>query len=108
MAADGLRSGSVVGQSGVEKVYNKMLMGADGERRVMVNSVGQEITTLEEVPASVGRRVKLTIDYDLQQAAEDAFHGLGTRGGVFLDPRSGECSRSSASRLRSQRLRDGD
>ena len=91
MAAEGLRSGSLVGQSGVEKTYNALLMGADGERRVMVNSVGREITTLDEVPASEGRRVKLTIDYELQQAAEDAFRGLGYEGAaVFLDPRSGE------------------
>jgi len=91
MAAEGLRSGSLVGQSGVEKTYNALLMGADGERRVMVNSVGREITTLDELPASEGRRVKLTIDYALQQAAEEAFHGLGYEGAaVILDPRSGE------------------
>ncbi len=91
MAAEGIRSGSVVGQSGVEKTYNGMLMGTDGERRVMVDSVGREISTLDEVPASEGRRVKLTIDYALQQAAEDAFHGLGYEGAaVILDPRSGE------------------
>jgi len=91
MAADGLRSGSVVGQSGVEKAYNAMLMGSDGERRVMVDSVGREISTLDEAPASEGRRVKLTIDYALQQAAEDAFHALGFEGAaVILDPRSGE------------------
>ncbi len=91
MAADGLRSGSVVGQSGVEKAYNATLMGSDGERRVMVDSVGREISTLDEVPASEGRRVKLTIDYALQQAAEDAFHALGYEGAaVILDPRSGE------------------
>ena len=91
MEADGLRSGSVVGQSGVEKAYNKILMGQDGERRVMVNSVGREITTLEEVSASEGRRVRLCIDRDLQQAAEDAFHALGYEGAaVILDPRNGE------------------
>jgi penicillin-binding protein 2 len=91
MAAEGLRSGSLVGQSGVEKAYNTLLMGADGERRVMVNSVGREITTLDELPASEGRRVRLTIDYALQQAAEEAFHGLGYEGAaVILDPRNGE------------------
>ncbi len=91
MAADGLRSGSVVGQSGVEKAYNRLLMGTDGERRVMVNSVGREITTLDEVAASEGRRVELTIDLDLQQAAEEAFRTLGYQGAaVFLDPRTGE------------------
>jgi penicillin-binding protein 2 len=91
MTAEGLRTGSVVGQSGVEKTYNQLLMGADGERRVMVNSVGREITTLDEVAASEGRRIQLTIDADLQQAAEDAFRILGYQGAaVFLDPRTGE------------------
>jgi penicillin-binding protein 2 len=91
MAAEGLRSGSLVGQSGVEKAYNTLLMGADGERRVMVNSVGREISTLDEMPAAEGRRLKLTIDYALQQAAEDAFRALGYEGAaVILDPRSGE------------------
>jgi penicillin-binding protein 2 len=91
MTAEGIRTGSVVGQSGVEKTYNQLLMGADGERRVMVNSVGREITTLDEVAASEGRRVQLTIDYDLQQAAEEAFRILGYQGAaVFLDPRTGE------------------
>jgi len=91
MTAEGLRAGSVVGQSGVEKAYNRLLMGTDGERRVMVNSVGREITTLDEVAASEGRRVQLTIDYDVQKAAEDAFRILGYQGAaVFLDPRTGD------------------
>jgi penicillin-binding protein 2 len=80
-----------VGQSGLEKTYNRLLMGTDGERRVMVNSVGREITTLDEVAPSEGRRIQLTIDADLQQAAEDAFRILGYQGAaVFLDPRTGE------------------
>src|SRR5215471_14696007 len=40
---DNLKSGDIVGQSGIEKVYNAMLMGEDGARRVVVNSVGREI-----------------------------------------------------------------
>jgi penicillin-binding protein 2 len=91
MSSDGLRSGSIVGQSGIERTVNRLLMGADGERRVTVNSVGREITTIDEVPATEGRRVQLTIDLDLQQAAEDAFRALGYAGAaVILDPRNGE------------------
>ncbi|HNV02864.1 MAG TPA: penicillin-binding protein 2 [Vicinamibacterales bacterium] len=87
----GLRPGAVVGQSGVERAYNTELMGTDGERRVMVNSVGREIATLQEIAASEGRRLQLTIDLDLQLAAEHAFHALGYQGAAaFLDPRSGE------------------
>jgi penicillin-binding protein 2 len=91
MAADGLKSGAVVGQSGVEKVYNRILMGTDGERRVTVNSVGREISTLDDVAATEGQRIELTIDLDLQKAAEDGFRALGYAGSaVILDPRTGE------------------
>jgi penicillin-binding protein 2 len=91
MNADSLQSGAIVGQSGIEKIYNKLLMGEDGARHVVVNSVGREIRTLEELPASEGRRVQLTVDYDLQKAAEDAFTASGFNGAaVVLDPRNGE------------------
>jgi penicillin-binding protein 2 len=91
MDADNLQSGAIVGQSGIEKIYNKLLMGEDGARHVVVNSVGREIRTLQELPASEGRRVQLTVDYDLQKAAEDAFTASGFNGAaVVLDPRNGE------------------
>ena len=88
---DGIPTGAIVGQSGVERIYNKLLMGEDGARRVVVNSMGREIRTLEEVPPVAGRRVQLTIDYDLQKAAEDGFRHAGFNGSaVILDPRDGE------------------
>ena len=39
----GVPSGTVIGQSGLERTYNRVLMGEDGARRVVVNSVGREI-----------------------------------------------------------------
>lgn len=91
VASGGLRSGAIVGQSGVERAYNRLLMGTDGERRVMVNSVGREISTIEEVVPGEGQRIQLTIDFDLQQAVEAAFHALGFAGAAaVLDPRNGE------------------
>ena len=87
----GLSSGSIVGQSGIEKLYNAMLMGEDGAKRVVVNSVGREIRTLEAVPPKEGRRVQLTIDYDLQQATEAGFRNAGFNGAaLIMDPRNGE------------------
>jgi len=89
--SDGLKSGDIVGQAGIEKVYNAMLMGTDGAKRVVVNSVGREIRVLEEEPPNEGRRLELTIDYDLQKALEDGFRTSGYNGAsVILDPRSGE------------------
>ena len=88
--AGDLRSGDIVGQSGIEKVYNALLMGEDGARRVVVNSVGREIRTLEEDRPTEGKRLQLTIDYDLQKAVEDGFKVAGFNGAaVVLDPRDG-------------------
>jgi len=49
-----LKSGDLTGQSGIERVYNSYLVGEDGARRVVVNSVGREIRTLEEVGREFG------------------------------------------------------
>ncbi len=51
---DGIQQGAIVGQSGVERVYNKLLMGEDGAKRVVVNSMGREIRTLERGAADRG------------------------------------------------------
>lgn len=91
VVTDGVQAGDVIGQSGVEKVYNQMLMGEDGARRVVVNSLGREIRTLDEIPPTEGRRVQLTIDAAMQKAAEDAFRAYGYWGSaVVLDPRNGD------------------
>ncbi|MGE0593319.1 MAG: penicillin-binding protein 2 [Vicinamibacterales bacterium] len=88
---DQITPGTIVGQSGVERVYNSLLMGLDGARRVVVNSTGREMRTLEEIAPVQGRRVQLTIDYDLQKAAEAAFRDAGFNGAaLMLDPRNGE------------------
>ena len=88
---EGLTSGAIVGQSGVEQAYNGLLMGRDGERRVVVNSIGREIESVGERQAREGRRLRLTLDYDLQQAAENAFTVAGYAGAaVVMDPRTGE------------------
>ena len=81
--------GDVVGVSGVERQYNAMLMGQNGARRAVVNSHGREVGLLGETPAVPGKQLKLTVDIDLQIAAEEALEG---RNGaiVAMDPRSGE------------------
>jgi penicillin-binding protein 2 len=87
---ESLHSGDIVGQAGVEKVYNALLMGEDGARRVVVNSVGREIRTLEEEEPTEGKRLQLTIDLDVQKAVEDAFKATPFNGAaVVLDPKDG-------------------
>jgi len=85
-----LKSGDITGQSGLEKIYNSYLMGEDGARRVVVNSVGREIRTLEEDPPTEGKRLQLTVDFDVQKAIEDAFDAVNLNGAaVVLDPSDG-------------------
>jgi len=93
------KSGDQVGKAGLEREYNKVLVGKDGFKRVIVNSFGREMGKLEEEPAIPGNDLVTTLDLDLQNAAEDCFAGLrpecmkaGDHSGavVALDPRTGE------------------
>src|ERR1700726_77173 len=81
--------GDMVGGSGGERQYNTVLMGKNGSRRALVNSHGREVGRLDETPAVPGKQLKLTVDIDLQIAAEQALAG---RNGaiVAMDPRNGE------------------
>jgi|HubBroStandDraft_1064217.scaffolds.fasta_scaffold00102_50 penicillin-binding protein 2 len=82
--------GDVVGLSGVERQYNDTLMGKNGARREVVNSHGRQVgEPLAETDAIPGKQLKLTVDIDLQIAAEEALEG---RNGaiVAMDPRTGE------------------
>jgi penicillin-binding protein 2 len=83
--------GDTVGQSGVELEYNDLLMGKDGSRRVLVDSKGREVGRPKDaiVPAVPGQKLKLTIDIDLQKAAEQALEGKNGAI-VAMDPRNGE------------------
>lgn len=83
--------GDIVGQSGLESQYNDLLMGKDGSRRVLVNSRGKEVGRPPDwnIPAVPGQKLKLTVDIDLQKAAEQAIEGKNGAI-VALDPRNGE------------------
>src|ERR1700693_5821386 len=81
--------GDVVGVSGVERQYNQILMGRNGSRRRLVNGRGREVGRLDETAAVPGKQLKLTVDVDLQIAAEEALEGKN--GAVLaMNPRNGE------------------
>jgi penicillin-binding protein 2 len=87
----GFSLGSIVGQFGVEKIYNRYLMGQDGARRVVVNSTGREMRQLNREDPVEGQRVQLTLNLAMQQAAEEGFRELGYWGSaVVIDPRNGD------------------
>jgi penicillin-binding protein 2 len=84
----GYRLGDVVGQMGAESAFESTRHGAWGGQQVEVDSAGRIISILGDKPAIAGEDIQLTIDLELQRAAEKA---LGTRDGaiVVMDPRNG-------------------
>jgi penicillin-binding protein 2 len=84
-----LKPGDIVGKSGLERQYNETLMGTDGLRRVIVNSIGKEVGRLEQKDAIPGKPIQLTIDYDLQNIA-DTYMADREGAVVALDARTGE------------------
>ncbi len=99
---DGYRAGDKVGKVGIEAKLDPFLRGVPGEAQIRVDSLGRPQSALElRREARPGNAVRLTIDADLQRAAERAIrYGVETakanesyyaNGGaiVALDPRDG-------------------
>src|SRR5204862_7652955 len=87
--ASGYRPGDLLGKAGLEKNWDEELHGVAGGQQVEVDALGRRMRVLEEVPDVPGATLTLTLDRDLQEAADRA---LGEHDGaiVALDPRSGE------------------
>jgi penicillin-binding protein 2 len=81
--------GDIVGKSGVEQQYNAILTGKDGSRRTVVNSRGKELQQLSQITPVPGKELRLTVDLDVQIAAEEALEGKNGAI-VAMDPRTGE------------------
>ena len=81
--------GDVIGKTGVERQYNEILAGKDGQRQVVVDNLGIERQVIGLKEAVPGKPLRLTIDLDLQVVAELSLQGR--KGAVVaLDPRNGD------------------
>jgi penicillin-binding protein 2 len=85
---EGYRLGDVIGQMGAEKAFETTLRGEWGGQQVEVDGAGRPLRVLGEKQAKPGNDIHLTIDLNVQLAAEKA---LGTRNGsiIALDPKNG-------------------
>jgi penicillin-binding protein 2 len=81
--------GDVVGKFGVEETYDGTLRGTDGSRDIIVNSHGKEVGLMGQELAVPGKDLHLSIDLDLQIAAERALEGKNGAI-VAMDPHTGE------------------
>jgi penicillin-binding protein 2 len=87
----GYKSGDIIGQGGIEAVYDKLLRGEDGVRRVIVDSHGHPKAELETIEPKKGQDIITTLDLDLQKVAEDQFYSRQETGAaVAINPQNGE------------------
>lgn len=97
----GYKLGDLYGQSGLENTYEQFLRGQDGGRQVEVDSRGRPVRDLGIKEPVQGNDLVLTIDYNVQLAAEEAlaaasqealrkgYREAGAGAAVALDVRNG-------------------
>ena len=88
----GYKPGDIIGQEGLEAVYDEYLRGRDGYRKVIVDSRGHIQSEVERIEPQSGQDIITTIDLDLQAAAEDQLRKSPQGRGVIIamDPNTGE------------------
>ncbi len=80
--------GEIIGKDGFEASGNDRLKGVDGQKRILVDQLGQEVASFGQVDAVPGHTVFLTLDAGLQRVLEDAYQGeAGAE--VVMDLRDG-------------------
>jgi cell division protein FtsI (penicillin-binding protein 3) len=83
------------GLSGLEYSLDERLRGEDGERRMVKDALGDAIEMRETKPTEPGHDIRLTIDANIQDKAEEVLADLGEywkpKGAtaIVMDPRDG-------------------
>ncbi|MBR1859247.1 MAG: penicillin-binding protein 2 [Selenomonadaceae bacterium] len=94
--AEGYKSGDIIGKFGLEKIYDREVRGEDGGEQVEVDVAGTPVQILGKKEPKPGADLILTIDRDLQVAAEKAVDAqlaainAHAAAAVALDPQTGE------------------
>ncbi|MEN6520805.1 MAG: penicillin-binding protein 2 [Armatimonadota bacterium] len=83
------RPGDYVGKSGIEKEYETLLHGTDGGQEIEVDARGRTRRMLDDKGSVPGHTLVLTIDKDLQLAAERTMEGK-VGAAVAINPQNGE------------------
>ncbi len=88
---EGYSPGTIIGKSGIERQYDRILRGKDGKRFKIVDVKERSLRDekVEEISPVPGRNIVLTVDRRIQELSEKA---LGPRIGsvIVLKPSTGE------------------
>jgi cell division protein FtsI/penicillin-binding protein 2 len=83
------------GLGGLEYTFNTRLKGTDGERRLVKDAMGEPIEMRDTKPVQSGHTVRLTLDANLQDQAEEVLREVGEKWrpkgatAIVMDPNSG-------------------
>lgn len=86
---EGYSTSSVIGKSGLEKLYEEEFRGSNGWRISILDKDGQEKEVIAAKPCQNGKDIKLTIDANLQNLIYEQF-GQDQSTSVVMNPRTGE------------------
>jgi penicillin-binding protein 2 len=93
LKGQGINRGTDIGRDGIEKYWDKYLRGRDGISYFEITAEGKIVGNLpqnENIPATPGRDMILSLDYELQQYAASIFGDTLSGACVAVDPRNGE------------------
>jgi penicillin-binding protein 2 len=88
-AAQDYRPGDDVGRAGLERAFEDVLHGASGYDKVEIDAHGRVLRTLAAQAPAPGHALTLSLDLDVQRAAEQALAGH-TGAAVALDTHTGD------------------
>ncbi|MFC1512744.1 penicillin-binding protein 2, partial [bacterium] len=89
LSSEGYKIGDLIGQRGIEKVYDTYLRGHDGSTKMEVDAKGRQLRIISDVPPLRGNDAYVSIDYNLQKKAEQLLNGK--KGSIVaLKPDTGE------------------
>ena len=93
---EGYKSGDIIGKFGLEKIYDKELRGTNGGEQVEVDVSGKPVQIIGRKDPEAGLDMQLTIDKNLQEAAEKAVDDqlaqihANAAAAVVMNPQTGE------------------
>jgi len=88
----GYHFGDIIGKAGIERQYEDILRGKDGQEFIEVNAYGKSLGPIANMPRNdpvPGGNMYLTIDMNIQTVAADSFPDTLKGSVVAIDPRDG-------------------
>jgi len=81
--------GDLIGKMGIERKFERILKGIDGERLIEVDSQGKVVRKLGQKDSIPGNNITLTIDIEMQKAVFAAMEGV-KKGTAIVSKPNGE------------------